>query len=147
MHTWSSSFTGFLIPNSFVATWSPEYNYLGGKITVLQCYVLPPQFRPAQDLFVSSTVFNKSLTEDRSTRLFTRISLDQYLAPNQIWSKLEISTQPQVGRQTQARWVFPPMIWCLGRCAHWKVANASSKQIQVIEWYVCIFTRRPIFLY
>ena len=91
-------------------------------------------------------LFNTSSVAYRSTSLLTRISLDQYLASKQIFSPLEISIQPQVGRQTQVGWIFFQMIWYLGRCAHFKGSNASSKEIQLIEWSLCVCTFTPRFL-
>ena len=41
MCRWSTSFPSFLIPNYLVTTWSPEHNYLGGRITVFPCSVIP----------------------------------------------------------------------------------------------------------
>ena len=74
-------------------------------------------------------------------------SLHIYLASKRIFSSLDISNPPQVGRKTQARPLFFQMIWCLGRCDHCKGANASSKSIQLIELYQCVCIRSPSFLY
>ena len=80
MRRWSTSFIGFLIPNSLVTTWSPEHNYLGGRMPVFQCYVLlfptvghpgiflnnPPFF---QHLFSCRTIYqtlDKELTRSIS---------------------------------------------------------------------------------
>ena len=90
-----------------------------------------------------SIVFNTSSSADHSNSLLTRISIDRYLASTRIFSLLDISTQPQVGRQTQAGRVFPPMIWCLGRCAHCKGSNAFSKETQVIKLSIDVFTCSP----
>ena len=111
------------------------------------CYTVP-HCRPAQYLFsLSSIFFNTSSAVDLSTSLFTSSSLDQYLSSKKIFSPLEIPTQPQLGWQTQAGWVFSPMIWCLGRFAHFKRANSSSKEIHVIEWSLCVCTCSPRLLY
>ena len=48
---WSTSFPGFIITNSLVATWSPENNYLGGRIPVFRCYVLTPPTVDKSDIF------------------------------------------------------------------------------------------------
>ena len=148
MRRWSTSFTGFLIPNSLVATWSPEQNYLRGSITVFRCYILPP---PAVGqpgiLFYNPTFFHHLFScrplykplDKEITRSISHIQENLLstwdLHPATTW------TANQAGR------VFYPMVWCIGRCAHFKGANASSKSIQDIEWSICVCTCSPSFLY
>ena len=113
-----------------------------------KCYVLlSPTVGQIERFLHNPPFFNISSAADQSTSLLTRISLDQYLESKWIFSPLDISTQPQVRRKTQAGRVFSQMIWFLDRCVHCKVANVSSKTIHVIEWSLCFFTRIPSFLY
>ena len=129
MGRWLTSFTVFIIPNCLVATFSPEQNSLGGRMPMIQCYVLPLPTVVQYKTFLHNPpfFFNTSSAADRSTRLFISSSLDLYLTSKRILDTLEISTQPQIRRQTQSGQVFPQMIWCLGRCSHFKGANAPSK--------------------
>ena len=115
---------------------------------VFQCYVLPYPTVGQTGIFLHNPqFFNTSSYSERSTSLLTKISLDRYLASKRILSTLEISTQLQVVRKTQPGRVLPQIIWCLGKCAHCKGVNYSSKSIQVIEWYVCVCTRSPRLFY
>ena len=80
----------------------------------------PPLWAILRYFFVILQFFNTSSAENRSTSLFTKISLDIYLASKQIVYPVEIFTQPQVVQQTQVEQVFYPKIRCLGRCDHCK---------------------------
>ena len=115
---------------------------------VFQCYVLPYPTVGQTGIFLHNPqFFNTSSYSDRSTSLLTKISLDRYLASKRILSTLEISKRLQVVRKTQSGRVLPQIIWCLGKCAHCKGVDYSSKSIQVIEWYVCVCTCSPRFLH
>ena len=95
---------------------------------VFKCYVLPSTTVGQPKIFLHNPpFFNTSSAADRSTSLLTSISLDRYITSKRIFSPLDIYTQPQVERQTQGGRLFYQMIWCLGRCAHFKGENAFVK--------------------
>ena len=78
--------------------WSPEHNYLGLRITVFRCYVLPTPTVGQPDIFLHNPpFFSTPLQLYLSTSLLTRRSLYWYPASKRMFSPLDISTQPQLG--------------------------------------------------
>ena len=125
MLRWSTTLLDFLLPNSPVATWSPEKNHLGDIILVFQCCVLPsPTEGHTKIFFIILHHFQHFFSCSPHCLSLDKV-LTRSIVPVQTLLLSSWYLHPATNWPTNpSRMGIFPMIWSLGRCSHCNGAHA-----------------------